>query len=212
MKYITIILLLVGINTNGQERNNSKYLDAMTSTINKMYSGNLQNTINKFTRISNAEKDEWLPNYYIAYLYTINSFGETDKQKAFYNLELAKSAIDKAHKTSNNSELTTIKALINTAYIAKDPITYAPKLGDETMKLYDRAIAQDSLNPRPLYLKAQFEMGTARFFGKDLTPYCKSVKDAIKLFDTFIPKSSIYPIWGKKQAQQIIEITCSKLD
>ena len=209
MKYITIILLLVGISTNGQEINNSKYIGAMTSTISKMYSGDLQNTINKFTRISNAEKDEWLANYYIAYLYTINSFGETDKQKAFYYLELAKSAVDKAHEVSDNSELTTIEALINTAYIAKDPMTYAPKLGDETTKLYDKAIAQDSLNPRALYLKAQFEMGTAKFFGKDLSPYCKKVKEAIKLFDTFNQKSTIHPIWGKKQAQQIIETTCN---
>ncbi len=212
MKYFTVLLLLFGIKANCQNVGNSKFTDAMESTINMMYEGNFQNAINRFTRINNAEKEEWLPNYYIAYLYTINSFGEQDKQKAFSYLELAKSAVKEAQKISDNSELTTIEALINTAYIARDPMTYAPKLGDETMKLYDRAIVQDSLNPRPLYLKAQFEMGTARFFGKDLTPYCESVKDAIKLFDTFIPKSSISPIWGKKQAQHIIEITCSKLD
>ena len=85
---------------------------------------------------------------------------------------------------------------------------YGPKIGDVTIELYNRAIAQDTLNPRALYLKAQFEMGSAKFFNKDLTPYCSKIEKAIILFGTFKPKSEIHPVWGKKLAQNIIDDVC----
>ena len=48
-------------------------------------------------------------------------------------------------------------------------------------------------------------MGSARYFGKDTTPYCKDVERALELFATFENDTPFYPSWGQDQAKQVLE-------
>ncbi|NNC69656.1 MAG: DUF2141 domain-containing protein [Flavobacteriaceae bacterium] len=51
-------------------------------------------------------------------------------------------------------------------------------------------------------------MGGARFFGQDLTPYCKRLQESITLYETFEAKGRFHPRWGKEWTLQVIK-SCS---
>ena len=64
-------------------------------------------------------------------------------------------------------------------------------------------------NPRVILSKAEWDMGSARYFGKDITPYCKDVERALELFATFKSETPFYPTMGKERAEDILE-NCGK--
>jgi hypothetical protein len=60
-----------------------------------------------------------------------------------------------------------------------------------------------------VFSKAEWDMGSARYFGKDIKPYCKDVERAIELFAKFKPESEFHPNWGKDRAEIVIK-QCEK--
>jgi hypothetical protein len=64
-------------------------------------------------------------------------------------------------------------------------------------------------NPRVILSKAEWDMGSARYFGKDTTPYCKDVERALELFATFNSETPFYPTWGEERAKEVLE-NCGK--
>ncbi len=160
---------------------------------------------NLFERIANAEQDNWLPAYYAANINVLSSFGEQDKEKLTAKLDKAKELLGIAKAISpNNPELMVLEALMHTAWIAYDGATFGMTLSPTVMSLYAKAevIAPD--NPRVVFSKAEWDMGSARFFGQDTAPFCKDIKRAVQLFDTFKPESPFHPNWGKERAQQVL--------
>jgi len=71
--------------------------------------------------------------------------------------------------------------------------------------LYVQAEQMAPQNPRVILNKAEWAMGSARFFGQDTSPFCKDVEQALELFANFKPESSFHPKWGKERAEQILE-------
>ena len=65
-------------------------------------------------------------------------------------------------------------------------------------------------NPRVILNKAEWDMGSARFFGQPLDPYCEDIQRAIELFADFNPEEKFYPTYGLERANQIMEETCKK--
>ena len=163
-----------------------------------------------FERIATAEPDKWLPYYYVAQINTVISFGEKDEDKLSKQLEKAKEFLDVAKAISpNNPELLIQEALINTAWIAFDGATYAMTLSPKNAQLYQKAMELAPNNPRVILSKAEWDMGSARYFGKDITPYCKDVERALELFATFKSETPFYPTMGKERAEEILE-NCGK--
>jgi hypothetical protein len=163
-----------------------------------------------FERIAAAEKDIWLPNYYVALVNTTEAFKTEDSQQVNALLTKAQSALDKEmDKDSNNVELLIMQAMIHTAWIAFDPMTNGQKLSGKVMQLYAQAEVISPENPRVLLSKAQYEMGSARFFGTDIQPFCDRIEYSITLFDNFEPETPFHPTWGKKQAEEVMK-SCRK--
>ncbi|MEO9511499.1 MAG: hypothetical protein ABJN84_08610 [Flavobacteriaceae bacterium] len=161
---------------------------------------------NLFERIAMAEQDNWLPHYYVAQINTINSFGEQDFEKLSKQLAKAKEFIDLAKKISpNNAEILVQEAMINTAWMAYDGATYGITLSGKNVQIYQQALAIAPENPRVVFSKAEWDMGGARYFGKDTTPYCKDVERALELFANFSNDTPFYPSWGKDRAEQVLE-------
>lgn len=159
---------------------------------------------NLFERIANAEPDNWLPYYYVAQVNTIISFGERDKDKLIQQLEKAQEFLDIAKSISpDNPELMIQQAMTHTAWIAYDGANYGMTLSPKVEALYAKAKAIDPMNPRVVLSKAEWDMGSARYFGKDTTPYCKDVELALELFTNFKPDGPFYPEWGKDRAEAI---------
>ena len=156
-----------------------------------------------FERIASAEKDNWLPNYYVALVNTTTAFTVKDKNQISGLLAKAQESLDKElDKNPNNSELLVLQALINTAWIVADPMTNGMKLSAKTVEIYNKAIALDSNNPRAVFGKAEFEIGGARYFGSDTKPMCAQIDKSIELFATFKPETVFHPKWGEERALQ----------
>lgn len=164
----------------------------------------------QFERIASAEKDNWLPNYYVALINTIDAFQTRDREKVTALLTKAQTAQDQAMAIApDNPELMVMQAMIHTAWIAFDPQANAMTLAGKVNALYAKALAIAPDNPRAVFNKAEFDMGTARYFGQDTAPMCAQVEKAVQLFATFKPETAFHPKWGEDRAKQALQ-ECKK--
>ena len=154
-----------------------------------------------FERIALAEKDNWLPNYYVALVNITTAFTIKDKTQISALLAKSQESLDKElDKNPNNSELLVLQAMINTAWIVADPMTNGMKLSAKTVEIYSKAIALDPKNPRAVFGRAEFEIGGAKYFGSDTKPMCAQIDKSIELFATFKPETVFHPKWGLERA------------
>lgn len=199
---ILFALVLTSAFTIAQDQ----YTNGMSKALSLWGEGKIVEASNLFERIAMAEEDNWIPYYYAAQVNTTASFGEKDEQKLTQQLERAKEFVDIAKNISpNNPELMVQEAMINTAWMAFDGATYGPTLSGKNMQLYGQALQLAPENPRVVYSKASWDMGTAQYFGKDTTPYCKDIEKALELFATFENDTPFYPSWGEDQAKAVLE-------
>jgi hypothetical protein len=84
-------------------------------------------------------------------------------------------------------------------------MTYGMKYSGKITELYQKAMALSPNNPRVVLGNAEWNMGSARYFGKDTKPYCKDVEKAIELFANFKPESEFAPNWGKAHAKAVLK-------
>ena len=104
-----------------------------------------------------------------------------------------------------------LQGLLHTAWIAYDGATYGPTLAMEVSSIYAKAQTIAPNNPRAALMKADWEMGSARYFGKDTQVFCKDVEHAMTLLEAEEekPQSTFYPSWGSERANEIL-ISCSE--
>ena len=174
--------------------------------------GNNQPTeaANLFERIAAAEPDNWLPPYYAAQINVIYCFGEKDEDILSAKLKKAQDLINDATAISkDNPEILVLQALLHTAWVAYDGATYGMTLSGKVVELYTKAELINPKNPRVVYCKAEWDMGGAKYFGQDTTPFCKDLERSIELFTNFKPQTPFHPNWGKERAAQILE-SCGK--
>ena len=192
MKLITTSLFLLIATFCVAQAN---YETAMKNGLELMKT-DLQSAAHHFERITAAEKENWLPPYYAALAYINNSWGQHPKEQTLASMIKAQEFINKAEALSpNNPEIMVLQGLLNTCYVKYDSSIYGMKLSGPTTSLYEKAIAMAPNNPRVVSNRAQWLMGSARFFGKDVQPYCDDLKKAVKLFEAENPKD-FQPAWG----------------
>lgn len=205
-KLIAITLLLLGTTVSGQDQ----YTKGMQKAFALWGEGKTADASNLFERIASAEPDNWLPFYYAAQVNTVASFGEKDEAKLTQQLEKAQEYTDLAKAISpDNSEIMVQQAMVHTAWVAFDGATHGMTLAPKVASIYAKAAELDPNNPRVIFSKAEWDMGSARYFGGDMAPYCKDVERSIELFDNFKPESEFHPNWGKDRAVATLE-SCNK--
>ena len=156
-----------------------------------------------FERIASVEKNNWLPNYYIAFICTIDVFASKDKDKNGALISKAQDAIDNATLISpNNTEIMVVQAMLYTAILVQDPMTNGQKYSALAMEQYNKALIIDPNNPRIVFSKAEFEIGGAKYWGTDTKPMCAAIAKSIELFAKFKPETQFHPSWGLDRAQQ----------
>ncbi len=196
-KFIFAIVLFLGNLGSAQ----GKFEEGMGKAFQLWGEGKPSEASALFERIASAEKNSWLPNYYVALVNTTTAFGTKDREHMTALLDKAQVALDKEmDKAPENPELMVMQAMIYTAWIAFDPMTYAMKYSAQVMDLYAKAEAIAPDNPRVVFGKAEFEIGGARFFGNDITPMCERVRKAVDLFGKFKPETPFHPKWGLDRA------------
>jgi Asp-tRNA(Asn)/Glu-tRNA(Gln) amidotransferase C subunit len=205
-KIILAITLLISTMSLAQDQ----YTKGMQKAFELWGEGKTTEASNMFERISTVEMDNWLPYYYVAQINTIASFGEKDKEKLATQLEKAQEFIDLAKAISpNNPEIMVQQAMTHTAWIAYDGATYGMSLSGKVVALYAKAVQLAPDNPRVVFSKAEWDMGSAAYFGQDTAPYCKDVERSLELFANFKPESDFHPNWGQDRAEMTLK-NCSK--
>lgn len=206
IRIITILVLLVSNVVCAQ----TQYEQGMEKAFKLWSEGKDTDASALFERIAAVENNNWLPNYYVAFINTIQAFQTQDKDKINALLTKAQVAQDAADAISpNNPELMVMQAMIYTAWIVYDPMTNGMKYSTKGNQLYAKALALAPNNPRVVFSKAEFDMGTAAYFGQDTTPMCKEVERAVGLFATFKPETPYHPGWGKERAEEKLK-ECKK--
>jgi hypothetical protein len=196
-KSILVIAILVVSIANAQ----SQFEQAMGNAMQLWGEGKSNDASALFERIAAAEKNSWLPNYYVAAVNTFAAFNIKDKAQMEAMLNKSQDAIDaEMLKDANNPEILVMQAMIHTAWISADPMTNGMRLSGKVMELYSKAAAIDPNNPRAVFGKAEFEIGAAKWTGADVNDLCKDVEKAVELFDTFKPAIAFAPNWGKDRA------------
>jgi tetratricopeptide (TPR) repeat protein len=159
-----------------------------------------------FERIASAEKNNWLPNYYVALVNTTDAFDPKNKVNVPALLDKAQKALDEAAGISfDNPEIMVLQAMIYTAWLVQDPMTNGMKYSALAMKEYEKALAIAPNNPRAVFGKAEFEIGGAKYWGTDTKPMCEQIAKSIDLFANFKPESPFHPKWGLDRAQETLK-------
>ena len=206
-KLFLFVGMIFAINLGAQ----SQYEKGMNKAFELWNKGKLTESSNLFERIAKAEKENWIPFYYAAYLEIITSFNEKDEAKLKAKLEKASGHLDTGLLYSkDNAEILIIQALLNTSYIKFDGQKYGMSMTGKNEVLFKKAMKLAPNNPRVILQKAEWDMGTARFFGKSLDPYCKDIEKAIELFKKEKKSDVQYsPSWGKERAEKALR-QCKK--
>ncbi|CAL2085920.1 hypothetical protein [Tenacibaculum sp. 190524A02b] len=199
-KIASIIIIFIAFNVTAQ----TKYEKGMKKAFGLWEVNKTKEAGQLFERIATAEKENWLPPFYVATIEILGSFGVQEEATLEAKLKKAQVFLDEAKSLSeNNPEILITQALLNTAYIAFDGQKYGMTLSMKNAKLYEEALKLAPNNPRVLLSKAEWDMGSAQFFGQPITPYCKDVEKSLALFENDKPKK-FYPRWGKKRAKQVL--------
>ena len=202
IRIIIFIALFVASAVTAQ----TKFDQGMASALKTWKEGKSTEALVKFERIALVEKTNWLPNYYIALVNTVQAFDEKDKVKTIELLQNAQKAQDVCNSlAADNPEVLVLQAMIHTAWIVYDPMTYGRTLSEDVMSLLNRAYEIAPENQRVVFQKASFEMGMANYFGQDTQPMCGQIEKSIKLFATFKPETPSHPNWGLEKAQEALK-------
>lgn len=185
---------------------NAQYEQGMGKAMQLWGEGKPEEAISLFERIASAEKNNWLPNYYVAFINTIGAFNPANKEKAAGMITKAQSALDAATVISpNNDELLVVQAMLYTAILTQDPMNNGMKYSKLAMEEYGKALAINPNNPRAVFSKAEFEIGSAKYWGTDTKPMCAQIEKSIGLFANFKPATPFSPKWGLDRAQEALK-------
>lgn len=203
--FITVCLFVSTIGFSQSE----KYMQVMGATLQQM--GNAKTgeemvvLAQKFERIGDAEKTQWLPYYYAAILKSrMSMMGVGGDRDAI--ADQAADLITKAETLEkNNSEITCVKSMIATAKMLVDPQARFMQYGMQSNQYLEEAKKLDATNPRPYMLQAINLKETPEQFGGG----CKTAKPlaekAIELYKLAKQISPIHPNWGKETVDEIIQ-------
>lgn len=168
--------------------------------------GNQKNdeAANLFERIGRAEKDNWLPFYYAAQIHIIKTFNTKDAEEIESRLKKAQNYLNEAKTFSkDNAEILILEAMLNTAYVVYDGAKYGMTHSPKVEELYQRAKKIEPENPRATLYHAEWQMGAAKFWGKDPKAFCPEIEKAILYFEKESNTTPFYPDWGKDQIKRI---------
>ena len=199
---ITIALIIVSTITNAQ----ANFEKGMQKAFELWGNNQWEEAENLFERIANAEPQQWLPHYYVAQMNSLKSWNLKDETILKAQLEKAQEHLDAAMNISeNNPELLVMQAQVLTNWVAFDGQTYGMKYSAKVTELYAKAYTIAPNNPRVVFGKAEWNMGSARFFGQDTAPFCADIEKSIELFANFKPETPFSPNWGKDRAENTLE-------
>lgn len=186
-----------------------QYKVAMKGMLKKMNDAQTaeayQAVANGFERIGTAERTEWLPKYYAAFSYIMQSMGTQDMAKVDPLLDQAEKLLAEAAVINMNDEILCLQSLCKSSRIKVDPMTRGMKYGPEASQLLEKAQALNPNNPRIYYLLGQSKFYTPEMFGGGKPKAKVLFEKAVATFSTYKPSGEFMPDWGAEQATKMLE-------
>jgi hypothetical protein len=195
-----------------------KYLPAMQGNVPLIDSNNSvdqwKDLANKFERIADAEKSQWLPYYYACYCNIMAGYNSLPKDGGFGdNSATTDPFADKAEILLNKAqELSKENAEI---YIAWKMVHGLRMMGNAMARYMtempmanealDKAKSLNSNIPRIYILEGQDKFYTPEQFGGSKDEAKVLFEKANELFLSFKPESEIAPNWGRKTVAYFLE-------
>ena len=167
-----------------------------------------------FERIAEAEKNQWLPYYYVALgnvMSGTTSLGDNlygnNTEKTDPKADAAEKALNKAISLSKEtSETWVVKKMIISLRMLGDVMNRAMAAMPEATAAIDNAKKLDENNPRIYILEGQDKYYTPEQYGGSKDEAKVLFEKAQKLFETFRPETSIHPNWGKNQVTYFLSL------
>lgn len=196
----TLLFSVVLLSVSGQE---SRYEQAMLQALEKMNNAGDKSAFieaaNTFERISQTEKNEWLPLYHAAFCYVSIGHLEQDVSKKDPWFDKAQQFLDRAFEIApQESELFVLQAFIYPGRMVVDPMGRGVEFMGKMNAALDKAIKLNPENPRSYYLRAITLVNMPEAFGGGPAVAKPIFETAKQKFDQFKPKSPIWPDWGKE--------------
>ncbi len=180
-------------------------LSKTLTTINNIKSiQGIYENINKLKRISTMYPNEWLSDYYVALLDIKLSMGIKDKKKKRLLLDEAKETlvILKTKENTIESEILTLKGYYYYALIAENPEENGQLYYKDVIGSYQRAIAIDKTNPRPILMLTIFKKKMSKFMETDFPNFCSQLAKVEEMLKNSKPKNEVEPRWGIKELKR----------
>ncbi|MCX6353188.1 MAG: hypothetical protein NTX03_15215 [Bacteroidetes bacterium] len=204
--FISVSILAINLSFAGGDKYQAAMLESVKASDTASSMGSFQMLSNKFLRIAQIEKTEWLPWYYAAYCNVMASYMNPNKKQIDEVMDVAQMQIDKADSIKpNNSEIYCIKAMIYSARIMVNPMSRGRKFGTMSNDVTKRAMELDSTNPRPYLLMGTGLYYTPKMFGGGKDKALPQLEIAEKKFDAFHAETVIAPHWGETRNDMLLE-------
>ncbi|MBK6265302.1 hypothetical protein JKA74_09640 [Marivirga sp. S37H4] len=209
-KLIILLIVLLPVVGVAQE---SKFNTEMNSLVKGLDTANKQpmfvDLLNGFYRVSEMEKEEWLPKYYAAYCNIRLSTFSQDPDKIDEYLDKAMSLCKEVEDYTSNSEILAIMGRIAFMKTSLDPMTRGPKYSTMTKEFLNEALAINPKNPRAHLIYSQYYYYTPEFFGGDKETSCAHLEKSKNVFAVQNSKDGIDPRWGANLTDILIKTNCN---
>lgn len=195
-----------------------KFVKAMATNVARIDSAkSVQDWVDitaAFERIAEAEKNQWLPYYYVALGNVMSgtmSLGDNlygnNTDKTDPKADAAEKALNKAISLSKEtSETWVIKKMIISLRMLGDVMSRAMTAMPEATAALDNAKKLDANNPRIYILEGQDKYFTPEQYGGSKDEAKVLFEKAQKLFETFKPESTMHPNWGKGSVNYFLSL------
>jgi hypothetical protein len=150
----------------------------------------------EFEKYLQGNPKQWQAYYYSALTAILIAFESHDPEISSL-CNKANTYIKKADSlSSDNSELTVLRAMSSAAMIYSDKKKNAIKFGTQANKYADKAIKLNPENPRAYLLKAKAQMHVPVKMGGGFNSAISYYEKAILKFKSFKPQAALDPVWG----------------
>lgn len=168
---------------------------------------------NDFQRIAEKETTKWQPNYYAAFSYiqkgrVLMREGKMQELDAVANQ--AQKYIDAAGGADrDNSEIHLLQKMVYSLKMMVNPQERYMTFGMKAQEELTIAEKLNPDNPRVSLIKAEDTYFTPEQYGGSKTKGIEQFKTAMEKFNTFKPKTTLDPDWGKAEAEYFIGLGAS---
>lgn len=168
---------------------------------------------NDFQRIAEKETTKWQPNYYAAFSYIQKGrilMREGKIQELDAVADQAQKYIDAAGSVNkDNSEIHLLQKMVYSLKMMVNPQERYMTFGMKAQEELTIAEKLNPDNPRVSLIKAEDTYFTPEQYGGSKTKGIEQFKTALEKFNTFKPKTTLDPDWGKPEAEYFIGLRAS---